>query len=116
MHASMRDRRRGIWGAQQHIHLGLVAPPCVPFRFVRLPLGDELPLLESATFAELVEKICPEGIAPYVFGVEVVQVFDGARERDVEGHTGGAGVGAFTGAEEGEEGAAAVGVEEGGGE
>lgn len=88
----------------------------MPFRFVRLSLRDELPLLEGAAFAERVEEVRPQGVAADVFRVEVMEVFDGARKGDIEGHLGSAGVGCFTGAEEGEEGAAAVGVEEGGGE
>ena len=121
LHPTMRHRGRGIWDRQDDIQLFLLLlllllPPRMPFRFIRFPPRHHGPLLRGAVLSDPIQQVRPEGIAADVFRPEVVEVADGAREAGVEGELGGAGVAAFEGAEGGEEGVAAIGVEEGGGE
>ena len=115
-HPTMRHRGRGIRNRQDDIQLFLLLPPRMPFRFIRFPARHHGPLLRRAVLPDPIQQVRPEGVAADVFRPEVVDVADRAREGGVEGELGGAGVAAFEGAEGGQEGVAAVGVEEGGGE
>lgn len=69
-----------------------------------------------AAGAELVKQRRPKRVAPDVFDVEVVEILERAEEGSVKGHLGSATVVPFASAEVREEGAAAVGIKEGGGE
>ena len=115
LHRPMRQRGRRVPRTEDEIELLLLAvPPVEPHLAELLAPRDPLPVLERGQRVEVPQYLGPDGIAPYVFGEEVPDVLYGAGQGHVEMQLGRPGVIGLAGAEEGFEGLAAVGAEEGG--
>jgi hypothetical protein len=105
----MRQRRRSIRRRNKHI-IPLLAPPVMPFRLIRLPPRNQLPILVRRLGRPRAQQPSPDGVALHVPHPEVMRVLDEARQLHVEPELGGARIVLLEGAEGRGDGGAAVGA------